>query len=523
MDNGVYERRWWTLAVLTLSLVMVVVGNTVMNVALPTLARELDATSSELQWIVDSYALVFAGLLLTAGAIGDRYGRKGALQVGLVIFGAASAVSALATSPNQLIVTRAVMGLAAAFVMPATLSILAWVFPPHERGRAIGVWAGFVGAGAAIGPIAGGWLLENFWWGSVFLLNVPIVLLALGAGRVLVPKSRDPEHTALDPPGAGLSIVALTTLVYAVIEGPNYGWTDPLVLGAFAAALVFGLAYVYWELRTDHPMLDLRMAGDPRFAFGSVAITLSFFAMFGVFFLLTQYLQVVLGYSPLEAGLRTLPMAIGLAVTAPTAARLVERFGTKRIVGTGLLTTSFGLVIASGLDESSSYGYLVFALIVMALGMGFTAAPSTASIMASMPLRKAGVGSAVNDTTRELGGALGVAVLGSIAISSYSSSIETTASTLPAGVMSAASKSVGAAMQVSGELGASGTDLAIAAKTAFTDAMSIAFLIAAGVAVLASGLVFRYMPHRVVSEEHRAQEAPDAPGVPETRPLQAEA
>jgi EmrB/QacA subfamily drug resistance transporter len=522
MDD-VYGKRWWTLAVLTLSLVMVVVGNTVMNVALPTLSRELQASSSELQWIVDSYALVFAGLLLTAGAIGDRFGRKGALQVGLVIFGLASAVSAFVTSPTQLIITRAVMGLAAAFVMPATLSILTWAFPPHERGRAIGVWAGFVGAGAAIGPIAGGWLLENFWWGSVFLLNVPIVLLALGAGRVLVPKSRDPEHMALDPAGAALSIVALSTLVYAVIEGPNYGWTDPLVLGAFVTAAVFGLAFVLWEFRTDHPMLDLRMVRDRRFAFGSVAITFSFFAMFGVFFLLTQYLQVVLGYSPLEAGLRTLPMAVGLAVTAPTAARLVERFGTKRIVGTGLLTTSVGLTIASRLDASSGYPYLVFALLVMALGMGFTAAPSTASIMASMPLRKAGVGSAVNDTTRELGGALGVAVLGSIAITSYSSSIESAASNLPPGVVAAASRSVGAAVQVGGELGASGVNLANTAKSAFTDAMSISFLIAAGVAVVAAGLVYRFLPHRVVSVERPAPEATEAPGTPEPAAVRAEA
>jgi EmrB/QacA subfamily drug resistance transporter len=522
MDD-VYSKRWWTLAVLTLSLVMVVVGNTVMNVALPTLSRELQASSSELQWIVDSYALVFAGLLLTAGAIGDRFGRKGALQVGLVIFGVASAVSAFATSPTQLIVTRAVMGFAAAFVMPATLSILTWVFPPHERGRAIGVWAGFVGAGAAIGPIAGGWLLEHFWWGSVFLLNVPIVLLALGAGRVLVPKSRDPEHMALDPAGAALSIIALSTLVYAVIEGPNYGWTDPLVVAPFVTATVFGLAFVLWEFRTDHPMLDLRMVRDRRFAFGSVAITFSFFAMFGVFFLLTQYLQVVLGYSPLEAGLRTLPMAVGLAVTAPTAARLVERFGTKRIVGTGLLTTSVGLTIASGLDASSGYPYLVFALVVMALGMGFTAAPSTASIMASMPLRKAGVGSAVNDTTRELGGALGVAVLGSIAISSYSSSIESAASNLPPGVVNTASRSVAAAVQISGELGASGVNLANAAKSAFTDAMSIAFLIGAAGAVVAAGLVYRFLPHHVVSVERPAGEAPDAPGAPEARPVQAEA
>ncbi|MEA2451489.1 MAG: hypothetical protein QOG04_199 [Actinomycetota bacterium] len=502
-----FDKRWWTLWVLVLSLVIVVVGNTVLNVALPTLVRELHASSSSLQWMVDAYALVFAGLLLTAGALGDRYGRKGALQIGLVIFGAASLVSAFATSPSQIIITRAVMGIGAALVMPATLSILTWVFPPAERGKAIGIWAGFAGAGAAIGPIAGGYLLEHFWWGSVFLLNVPIVVVALIAGRLLVPTSRDPEQAALDPVGALLSIVSLTSLVYAIIEGPNFGWSDTLVAGGFVVAAISGAAFIRWELRNANPMLDLRMTRDPRFSAASIAIMLAFFAMFGVFFLLTQYLQIVLGYSPFEAGLRTLPMAFGLVIAAPSGARLVERVGSKAVVGSGLVIVSIGLLLASRLHVDTSYGYLVFALVVMAIGMGFTAAPSTAAIMSSMPLRKAGVGSAVNDTTRELGGALGVAVLGSIAISHYSSALHASVHNAPPQVLEAASKSVGAAVQISGQLGSAGADLSNQAKLAFTEAMDSTFVIASIVSLVAAAVVWRYLPHRVAhGEGHEAYE-----------------
>ncbi|HET7481539.1 MAG TPA: MFS transporter, partial [Actinomycetota bacterium] len=430
-EQTIYRRRWLTLGVLCLSLVMIVVGNTVLNVAIPTLSRELHATSSQLQWMVDSYALIFAGLLLTAGALGDRFGRKGALTLGLIIFGTASGVSALATSPTQIILTRGVMGLGAAFVMPATLSILTNVFPPRERARAIAIWAGFAGAGAAIGPIAGGWLLENFWWGSVFLLNVPIVLLALGAGRVLVPTSRDPQHAALDPMGAGLSIVAVGSLVYGFIEAPDFGWSDRVTVSAFAIAAVFLVLFAWWELRFDHPMLDLRYFRDRRFSSGVLAITFVFFAMFGTFFLMTQYLQIVWGYSPLGAGVRSLPAAFGLMVFAPTGARLVERFGAKRVVAGGLFLVAVGLVMLAQVGVDVNYPYFALCLIVVSAGMGNTAAPSTASIMSAMPLSKAGVGSAVNDTSRELGGALGVAVLGSLATSHYTASL---ADKIPAGV-----------------------------------------------------------------------------------------
>ncbi|MBA3348961.1 MAG: DHA2 family efflux MFS transporter permease subunit, partial [Actinobacteria bacterium] len=365
MDQEViHRRRWWTLSVLCLSLVMIIVGNTVLNVALPTLVRELQATSTDLQWMVDAYALVFAGLLLTCGALGDRFGRKGALVAGLVIFGVASALSTLATTPGHLIVARAVMGAGAALVMPATLSILTNVFPPRERGRAIAIWAGLSGAGAAIGPIAGGWLLEHFWWGSVFLLNVPVVIAALLGGRWLVPTSRDPSEAPLDPVGATLSIVGLGALLYGIIEAPTHGWSSGTTIVAFIAASAVLFAFALWELKSDHPMLDLRYFRDRRFSTASGAITLVFFAMFGTFFLLTQYLQTVKGYSPFEAGLLTLPLALTLMLVAPQSARIVERFGVKRVVATGLSVVSLGLVILSTIGADSGYGILALSLVI---------------------------------------------------------------------------------------------------------------------------------------------------------------
>jgi EmrB/QacA subfamily drug resistance transporter len=497
-------RRWWTLGVLCLSLVMVILGNTVLNVALPTLVRELGATSTQLQWMVDSYSLVFAGLLMTGGALGDRFGRKGALTIGLVIFGAASAVSALATSADQLVATRAVMGAGAALVMPATLSILTNVFPPRERARAIGIWAGLAGAGAAIGPIASGWLLEHFSWGSVFLVNVPIVVLALVAGHRLVPTSRDPRKAALDPIGAGLSIVGLTALLYGIIEAPTYGWSDPVTLTAFVVAVLALAAFGAWELHTDEPMLDLGFFRNPRFSAASAAITLVFFAMFGMFFLLTQYLQLVKGYTALEAGFRTLPMALTMMVGAPLSARWVEHLGPKRVVAGGLAVLGVGQLLMSRVEVDTGYPWILLALVVMAIGMANTMAPSTASIMGSLPLAKAGVGSAVNDTTRELGGALGVAVLGSLVASSYQSALADATASLPGPAADAATASLGTALQVADGIGgAAGGALADAARVAFTNGMGTALLVGAVVAFVAAAIEVRWLPGTVPDAENR--------------------
>jgi EmrB/QacA subfamily drug resistance transporter len=490
-----YQRRWWALAVLCLSLVVLATDNTILNVTLPTLARDLEATGSELQWMVDAYILVFAGLLLTMGAVGDRFGRKLALNVGLVVFVAASAASAFAGSPAVLIASRAAMGIGAALIMPATLSIITNIFPPKERGRAIGVWAGVAGLGVVLGPVIGGWLLEHFWWGSVFLVNLPVVALAIGAGWPLVPESRDPNATPLDPIGAALSITGLVMLVYGIIQAPEHGWTDRRILGAFGIAAVLAVAFIWWERRIQHPMLPIEFFGNPRFSAASGAIAMAFFALFGPVFLLTQHLQFVLGYTPLQAGVRILPIA-ALIVAAPLAARLTERLGTKLVVAAGLLLVASSLWLLSTVELSDGYGLVAASLALLGTGMGFTMAPATESIMGSLPLAKAGVGSAMNDTTRQVGGALGVAVLGSILASGYGAAIEPTLRSAPPQVAQTASDSIGAATTIAAQLGPHGQGLLEAARAAFIHGMGDALQVGAGVAALAALLVLLFLPAR---------------------------
>jgi EmrB/QacA subfamily drug resistance transporter len=504
-----YERRWWALLVLCLSLVVIGMDNTILNVALPTLARDLRATASELQWMVDAYILVFAGLLLTMGALGDRFGRKRALNIGLLVFVGGSVASAFAGSAGVLIASRAAMGIGGALIMPSTLSIITNVFPPRERGRAIGVWAGVAGLGIVLGPVIGGWLLEHFWWGSVFLVNVPVVALAILAGAPLVPESRDPKATPLDPIGAGLSIAALVTLVYGIIEAPERGWTDGLILGSFAVAAVLAGAFIWWERRIPHPMLRIDFFRNPRFSAASAAITMVFFALFGSVFLLTQHLQFVLGYTPLEAGFRILPVAT-LIVAAPLAARLVEGVGTKVVVAAGLLTVATALTLLSTVEVSSGYGVVAATIAILGTGMGLTMAPATESIMGSLPLAKAGVGSAMNDTTRQIGGALGVAVLGSILASSYGTAIEPALAGVPPQVAQAAGDSIGAATIVAGELGARGQSLLAAGRAAFIEGMGDAVLVGAGVAALGAVLVLLFLPARARARTEAPGEVEEA-------------
>lgn len=497
-DRSVHDRRWWILGVLVLSLVIVMTANTSLNIAIPALVRDTGASSTVLQWIVDAYALVFAGLVLTAGALGDRFGRKGALLCGLAIFGSMSLGATLANDPGALIAIRAVQGLGAALIMPGTLSILAAVFPPEERSRAIAIWAGFAGSGAAIGIVGSGWLLEHFWWGSVFFVNVPIVALAIVLVAKLVPTSRDPRLLPLDMVGAGLSIIALGALLFGIIEGPERGWGDPLTLAGFGVAVVGSALFMAWERRTEFPMLDLRLFTDRGFSIGTATIALTFFAMFGMFFLLTQYLQSVRGYPPLEAGIRTLPMMVVMVPAASLSARWAERFGTRAVLSTGLLLISAALFVLAGLGTATTYWVLAGALVVLGIGMGNVAAPATGTVMQSLPVAKAGVGSAVNDTAREVGGALGIAVLGSIVASGFAANLEPALARLPADSAELARGSVGAALQVAAATGGEpGTALAAAARGAYTDAMSAALLVAAVIALLAVAVVQRYLPrHR---------------------------
>src|SRR5215207_3393750 len=507
-SSTAYPRRWWALAVLCLSLVVLAMDNTILNVALPTLARDLGATGSQLQWMVDAYILVFAGLLLTMGALGDRFGRKLALNAGLLVFAAASAASAFASTPEVLIAVRAAMGVGAALIMPATLSIITNIFPPTERGRAIGVWAGMAGLGVVLGPVIGGWLLEHFWWGSVFLVNVPVVALAMVAGWPLVPNSHDPSATPLDPTGAAVSVAALVALVYGIIQAPEQGWTDPVILGAFAVAAVLSVAFIWWERRSQHPMLPTEFFGDPRFSAASGAIAMAFFALFGSVFLLTQHLQFVLGYTPLQAGVRILPVA-ALGVAAPLAARLTERIGTKIVVAAGLLIVAGALWLLSTVQLSDGYGLVAATLALLGTGMGLTMAPATESIMGSLPLARAGVGSAMNDTTRQVGGALGVAVLGSVLAAGYGAAIEPALRDAPPPLAQAAGDSIGAAATIAAQLGPQGQGLLEAARSAFLQGMGDALQVGAGVAAFAALLVLLFLPAR------GKQKAPPRDGVAE--------
>jgi EmrB/QacA subfamily drug resistance transporter len=506
-----YKRRWWALAVLSLSRVVIGMDNTILNVALPTLVRDLEATSSQLQWMVDSYVLVFAGLLLTMGALGDRFGRKRALYIGLMIFMASSVASAFAGSATMLIATRAFMGIGAALIMPSTLSIITATFPDSERGRAIAAWAAMAGLGIIVGPLTGGWLLEHFWWGSIFLVNVPVIAVALIGGYFLVPESKDPDATPLDPVGALLSIGGLTALVYSIIEAPTHGWTAGVTLAGFAAAAILLGLFAAWELRTTHPMLHMSFFRNPRFSAASAAITLVFFGMFGSIFVLTQYLQFVLGYSALEAGVRIIPFAT-LVLSAPLSARLTERIGTKPVVAAGLTLVAIGITLISRTDISAGYAPVGWSLAIMGIGMGATMAPATESIMGSLPLAKAGVGSAMNDTTRMVGGALGVAVIGSVLSSAYASAIEPALRGLPAPAATAAGDSVGAALEVARRAGPLAGDLAEAAREAFVSAMGDALLVGAAIIVLGAVIVVWKLPSRALPRStEEATRAPTAP------------
>ena len=497
-----YQRRWWTLLVLSVSLLVISLDNTILNVALPTIERELGASASDLQWIVDSYTLVFAGLLLIMGSLGDRFGRRRALVVGLGIFGAGSLLSALAGSADTLIASRALMGIGGALIMPSTLSILTNVFPAEERPKAIGIWAAVAGIGIAIGPVGGGWLIEHFDWSSVFLVNLPIVALALAAAPALVPESRDPEKSRLDPLGAVLSTAGLGALTWAIIEG-QHGWTEPGPLAGFGVAVVALTAFVAWELRTASPMLDVRLFRVSRFTGASVSIALVFFSLFGAIFFLTMYLQEVKDYEPLAAGLRITPVALGLVLGGPLSAKLAQRLGTRAVVAVGLSIVATALVLMSGADAATGYGSLAAALMLLGFGMGATMAPATESIMSSLPLAHAGVGSAMNDTVRLVGGTLGVAILGSLLSGQYGADMERAVKDLPEPARAAAEGSVGGASAVAERIGGdAGAMLSHAAESAYTSAMGTTLLVAAGVALAGALVALLVLPGR---ERERAE------------------
>lgn len=493
-----HPQRWLILGILCTCLVLVVAAVSSLNIAIPSIQEALDATQTELQWIVDAYALVFAGLLLPAGALGDRFGRKLTLLCGLALFGVAAVVASNADSATQVIVMRSVMGVGAAFIMPSTLSLLTSVFPPHERGKAIAVWAGFAGAGGAIGVLASGVLLEHFWWGSVFLITVPIVAVAMIAIFAIVPNSKDLEGHPLDPVGTLLSIVGLVSLVFAIIEGPERGWGSSIVVGGFVLAVVALVAFVVWETHTHHPMLDPTFFRLPRFSASATTITIVFFVMFAMFFGLSQYLQFVRNYSPLKTGLATLPSAATMIIVAPRGPLVQQRITVRRTIALGLALVALGSLLFTFLDADSSYWLVCLALVVLAAGAGLATPSATTGIMSSLPMNKAGVGSAVNDTTREVGGAVGIAVIGSVLASVYRGGVDDATAMLPPGAAEAAHDNVGAATTVGtrvlgGDASALERYLGIVGD-AFTDGFNAGMGVAAAAALLGAFAVLRWYP-----------------------------
>jgi EmrB/QacA subfamily drug resistance transporter len=512
-----HERRWIILPVLCLAVFLVVVDNTIVNVALPTLSRHLGASITSLQWIVDAYSLAFAGLLLAGGGIGDRLGRKGVMQVGLVFFGIFSVAASASHSTGWLIATRALMGVSAAFIFPATLAILTSVFTGHsERQKALGIWGATSGAAVAFGPVTGGLLLEHFWYGSIFLVNVPIVIITLIGSQLFIPKLAPEGRNRFDVPGVLISTAGVSLLVLAIIEGPQWGWGATSTLACFAAAAVLLALFTMVELRTAKPLLDVRVFAVPRFSGGAVAIAVAFFCLFGFIFLVTQYFQFVKGYSTLSAGVHTLPFAVVAAIFTPIGAVVALKVGTRIVVALGLLLMAGGLIMAglTSTPHAAFFGPIIISMVLLSLGLSSITAPATEAVMGALAADQVGAGAAVNNTTRELGGTLGVAVLGSVFASSYAPRITKAFRPfpIPVGAKQAASQSMAAALEVIHRAPlAARSVLQSSAFSAFGAGFKVACIVGAGVAVVGSAVVFRLLPSRqgVTEPSPAAIVAPD--------------
>ncbi|MFD5451333.1 MFS transporter [Streptomyces sp. NPDC003470] len=501
IPEEVHRRRWAILGVLMLSLLIVVLDNSILNVAIKTISTPeptgLGATQSELEWAINAYTLVFAGLLFTAGLLGDRLGRKKVLLGGLAVFGIGSALAAFSGSPGQLVAFRAVMGLGAAFVMPATLAVLMNVFEREEQPKAIGIWAGGVGLAIAIGPITGGLLLDHFWWGSVFLVNVPIVVVALALMLWLVPDSRDPNPGRLDPVGVVLSVVGLVLLVYGIIKGGQLAdFTDPTVLATIGAGLAVLVAFVVYEKRSSHPSIDVTYFRNKVFSAAIAAIALVFFALMGVTFFSVFYTQSVLGYSPLETGLLMLPLAAAQLIFAPRARLLVDRFGNRATTTAGMVLIAAMLAAFATLEADTPVWLLEVYFFLMGTGMAHIMTPTSVVIMQALPREKAGSASALSNTFRQVGGALGIAVLGSVLSTAYRTGIEGDLDRVPADLRHTAGESIEATLGVAAKLGPRGEALVGPAHDAFLHAMHVTALWGAGVAVLGVVVVALFLPGR---------------------------
>ncbi len=492
-----HRMRWWTLAVVSVTVLLATIDETILNVAIPSLQRDLGATASSLQWMVNSYMLVFGGLLLTMGGVGDRFGRARMLRYGLAVFALSSVGAALAQSPAQLIGARAIMGVGGAMMMPATLAIIVNVFQEKETPKAIAIWAMMAGVGVALGPILGGALLKYFYWGSVFLVNVPIAAIAIAASLFLVPESRDPRSRPLDIPGAFLSMGAVSALMLAIIEGPGWGLTSPQLAITVGTAVILGLGFVLRERQAEYPLLDFALFRLPRFSIGAAAISLAFFSMVGFIFGFTQYLQFVQGQTPLAAGIRFLPMAAGFMLGAIASEELVRRFGTTRVVAAGLVIMTATMPLVLLWETNTSYLVVGPIVAVIALGVGLVFAPAAEAVMGAVEAAKAGVGSAMNDMTQMLAGAFSIAVVGSVMYAIYAARLGDAVASLPAGAAAVVRDSIGAAVQLSASLPPEDAlALSDAAKSAFTDGLGLAVLIGAGFSLVGVLIVARFMPAR---------------------------
>ncbi|MFI6031311.1 MFS transporter [Amycolatopsis magusensis] len=473
-----HPRRWAILSVLCLALLVVLLDNTVLNVAIPAITESLGATTAEIQWMINAYSLVLAGLLLTTGSFADRFGRKRALLIGLVLFTGGSAIAALAQTPLQLILARGGMGIGAALLMPSTLAVLMQIFDEKERPKAIAAWSAVASLGFALGPVIGGGLLEHFWWGSVFVLNLPVGAVAITAIALLVPESKTPTTRRIDLPGVLLSVVMSVGVVYGIISVPEHGWGSARVLVPLVAGLLAGAAFIAWERRTAEPMLDLTLFRNPRFTGAVASNALVAFAMGGSLFLFTQYLQFVLGYSPLEAGFRVMPLAVSVLLVTPFSPRISARIGIPATIAAGLTVLGGGLLALSFVTTDSGYGPTLLGLVLVGAGVGIAMPTSANALMGAIPRERAGIASGLTSTLQEFGTSLGVAILGSLVAARFAAELP---SSLPEGV----ERSIGLALQ------AAGTPEAVhAVRDAFVSGISVSLLCGAAAAVAAGVLAW---------------------------------
>ncbi len=505
---------------LLLAAFVINLDTTIVNVALPTLVRELHASDSQLQWVVDAFNLLFAGSVLAAGSLSDRFGRKGMLLAGLSVFGLASLAGGLTDSTGALIAARAVMGVGAAMVFPSTLSLMTNVFTERqERALAIGLWGAITGAAIALGPIIGGWLLQVSDWRSIFFAMTPVAAIAGVAAARSVPTSRDPRAPRTDRVGFALSTATVALLIYTIIEAPNDGWGSAQTLGGFVATAMLAAAFVAWERRVEQPMLDVRLFANPRFTAASASVAISFFALSGFIFLVTQLFQFLKGYGPLSTGVHLLPVASSVAISSILGTKLAVRIGTKLVVASGLFSMAAFYLWVSTSSVTTGYGTIAAQMVVLGTGMGLTSAPATEAIMGVVRKDKAGVGSAVNDATRLLGGTLGVAVIGSVYASLYTSRLTATVPAgLPAAIARTAHASLGAALTLAGKLAASGhpalaSAVHSAANAAFFHGFTAANYFAAGVAAAGAMMALAFLPAHptTTNDDTRAVPAPGAP------------